>query len=65
MLKLFTIGHSNYSFGRFIELLQAYEVTAICDVRGNALMMTSREFTDCIFASDEEFRRSKASLESF
>src|SRR5919205_603 len=32
---LYTIGHSNNSVERFIELLCAYSITAVCDVRSS------------------------------
>jgi uncharacterized protein (DUF488 family) len=31
--KIFTIGHSNHSFMRFISLIQAYNITHIIDIR--------------------------------
>ena len=31
--KLFTIGHSNHTIARFIELLKIFEVDMVIDVR--------------------------------
>lgn len=31
--QLFTLGHSNHSIGRFIELLRTHAVELVCDVR--------------------------------
>jgi len=30
---IYTIGHSNYTVEKFLELLKRYQITAICDVR--------------------------------
>jgi len=35
MKELFTIGHSNHSLSHFLELLLAYQVSAIVDVRSS------------------------------
>ena len=35
MNKLYTIGHSNHDFGRFIQLLQMHGITALGDVRSS------------------------------
>jgi len=41
---IFTIGHSSHSQGRFISLLQACDITAICDVRSKPYSRYSPQF---------------------
>jgi len=35
MSKLYTIGHSNHSIERFLDLLKMHEIKAVCDVRSS------------------------------
>lgn len=34
MIDIYTIGHSNYSMERFIEMLRRYEIDVVVDIRG-------------------------------
>ena len=34
MIDIYTIGHSNYSMERFIEMLRKYEIDVVVDIRG-------------------------------
>lgn len=45
MHPLFSIGHSNHSIETFAELLQAYSVTAIADVRTSPYSRWSPQFS--------------------
>ena len=44
MKVLFTIGHSNHSLDRFLELLLTHKVSAIIDVRSNPYSKYSPQF---------------------
>ena len=44
MKELFTIGHSNHSLNHFLELLLAYQVSAIIDVRSSPYSKYSPHF---------------------
>lgn len=41
---LFTIGHSNHSIGRFMELLRAHAVELVCDVRSTPYSRFNPQF---------------------
>ncbi len=41
---VFTIGHSNHSSERFVELLRAHRVTAVCDVRSRPFSAYNPQF---------------------
>jgi uncharacterized protein (DUF488 family) len=45
MKQLFTIGHSNHSFDHFLELLAAYRVSAVADVRSSPYSKYSPQFS--------------------
>jgi uncharacterized protein (DUF488 family) len=44
MSELYTIGHSNHPVERFIELLQAHAITAVCDVRSHPYSRYNPQF---------------------
>jgi uncharacterized protein (DUF488 family) len=41
---LFTIGHSNHSIGRFVELLRLYAIEIVCDVRSTPYSRFNPQF---------------------
>ncbi len=41
---LFTVGHSNHDFGRFVRLLQAAGITAVADVRSRPFSQRYPQF---------------------
>ena len=41
---LYTIGHSNHSLERFLELLRTHEITTVCDVRSQPSSRYSPQF---------------------
>ena len=51
MKELFTIGHSNHSFDHFLELLLAYQVSAIVDVRSSPYSKYSPHFNRDVIES--------------
>jgi uncharacterized protein (DUF488 family) len=51
MKELFTIGHSNHSLEHFIELLAAYRLSAIIDVRSNPYSKYSPHFNKNVLTS--------------
>ena len=44
MSELYTIGHSNHSTEKFIELLLKHEITAVCDVRSQPYSKFNPQF---------------------
>jgi uncharacterized protein (DUF488 family) len=44
MHELFTIGHSNHSVEKLIELLHKYSITAVCDVRSHPFSKHNPQF---------------------
>ena len=34
MINIYTIGHSNYSIERFVNMLRKYEIDVVVDIRG-------------------------------
>lgn len=44
MIQIWTVGHSNHTAERFIELLQQYQITAVCDVRSVPLSKYTTHF---------------------
>lgn len=51
MKELFTIGHSNHSLDHFLELLLAYHVSAIVDVRSSPYSKYSPHFNKDLLES--------------
>jgi uncharacterized protein (DUF488 family) len=51
MKELFTIGHSNHSLDHFLELLLAYQVSAIVDVRSSPYSKYSPHFNKDLIES--------------
>ena len=51
MKELFTIGHSNHSLNHFLELLLAYQVSAIVDVRSSPYSKYSPHFNKDLLES--------------
>ena len=51
MKELFTIGHSNHSLDHFLELLLAYQVSAIVDVRSSPYSKYSPHFNKDLLES--------------
>jgi len=51
MKELFTIGHSNHSLDHFLELLLAYQVSAIVDVRSSPYSKHSPQFNKDVLES--------------
>jgi len=51
MKKLFTIGHSNHSLDHFLELLVAYRVSAMADVRSSPYSTYSPQFNKDVLES--------------
>jgi uncharacterized protein (DUF488 family) len=41
---LFTIGHSNHSIGRFVELLRLHGIEIVCDVRSTPYSRFNPQF---------------------
>ena len=33
-MKIYTIGHSNYSMERFLDMLRHYNINTVVDIRG-------------------------------
>jgi hypothetical protein len=44
MKEIYTIGHSNHSIEKFLELLQKYGITAVCDVRSHPYSKYNPQF---------------------
>lgn len=44
MTIVYTIGHSNHTLERFIELLRAHEIAVLADVRSNAFSHHNPQF---------------------
>jgi uncharacterized protein (DUF488 family) len=42
--QLFTIGHSNHSTGKFVELLRTHAIELVCDVRSTPYSRFNRQF---------------------
>ena len=34
MIDIYTIGHSNYSIERFVEMLKKFKIDVVVDIRG-------------------------------
>jgi uncharacterized protein (DUF488 family) len=47
-MELFSIGHSNHTIGRFIELLNIHKISAIADVRSSPYSRFSEDFNQDI-----------------
>ena len=44
MAEIFTIGHSNHSLERFLELLKQHRIEAVCDVRSSPYSRMNPQF---------------------
>lgn len=50
-LTLFTIGHSNHSIGRFVELLRLHAIEIVCDVRSTPYSRFNPQFNRELLAT--------------
>ncbi|HEX7513810.1 MAG TPA: DUF488 domain-containing protein [Candidatus Methylomirabilis sp.] len=48
---LFTIGHSNHSIGRFVELLRLHAIEIVCDVRSTPYSRFNPQFNRELLAT--------------